>query len=443
MRPSARMIALVLALTALSVLVTVLAPDQGLALAVIWGGLTLLAALDALLSPASRGIAARAEAPENGFVGTEVALRVTLAAPRLPERFDLALDHDDGIETPLLTGLAPEAQGPEAQGDADGGAALEIPLSLIRRGPRRITRLSMRYPSRLGLFEVIANWPLDLTVNGLPNIRPILSGAIEAQMLPLLDGARIMQIKGDGTEFHQLRDFVAGMDPRSIDWKRSARARSMVARETRAERNHQIILCLDTGHLMGERLDQLSKLDHAINAGLALVWAAGLGGDNVGFYSFAARPQPFLPPRPGRSAFGRIQASCADLVQEPVESNHTLGLTTLNGKLKRRSLVVVFSDFVDSTTAELLVENLAVMQRQHLILYVALRDPAMQALTRPEDEGLDAVARAVAASQILAERQAVLDKLHRLGILCLDVAPGALTPALVSRYIDIKAKELI
>lgn len=104
---------------------------------------------------------------------------------------------------------------------------------------------------------------------------------------------------------------------------------------------------------------------------------------------------------------------------------------------------MVFSDFVDATTAELLVENLAVMQRQHLILYVALRDPAMQDLTRPADEGLDAVARAVAASQIVTERQAVLDKLHRLGILCLDISLDALTPALVSRYIDIKAKELI
>ena len=430
MRPSVRLIALALVLAALSVLITVKLPDRGFALVVLWSGLAVLAAADALASPASRRIAARAEAPATGFVGADVPLSVAFDAPRLPARYDLALTHDEGIETAPLTGIP-------------GQGMLSVPMLLTRRGAQRITRLSMRYASRFGFFEVIANWPLDLTVTGLPNIRPILSGAIQAQMLPLLDGARVTQIKGDGSEFHQLRDFVAGMDPRSIDWKRSARARAMIARETRAERNHQIVLCLDTGHLMGERLGALSKLDHAINAGLALVWAAGLGGDNVGFYSFAARPQPFLPPRPGRSAFGRIQATCADLVQEPVESNHTLGLSTLNGKLKRRSLIVVFSDFVDATTAELLVENLAVMQRQHLILYVALRDPAMQDLTRPADEGLDAVARAVAASQIVAERQAVLDKLHRLGILCLDVSPDALTPALVSRYIDIKAKELI
>ncbi|CAM3060053.1 Uncharacterized conserved protein, DUF58 family, contains vWF domain [Paracoccus aminovorans] len=434
MRPSPRLIALVLVLLAASVLRIAAGPGHAPALLLIWGALVAVAGLDALLSLPARRIQVLAEAPASGFSGTEVALHLQLSArPRLPPVLDLVLTHDAGIDSPPAMGISAAGQ----------ALALDLPLLLRQRGPRRVTRLSLRYPSRLRLFEIIGNRPLDLTIACLPNIRPVLSGAIQAQMLPLLDGARLMRTRGEGSEFHQLRDFTPGMDPRSIDWKRSARARAMVARETRAERNHQIILCLDTGHLMAERLGDLSKLDHAINASLALAWAAGLGGDNVGFYSFAARPQPFLPPRPGRAAFGRIQGACVGLEQQAVESNHTLGLTTLNGKLKRRSLVMVFSDFVDSTTAELLVENLAVMQRQHLILYVALRDPALLALTRPAEDGLDAIARAVAANQILAERQAVLDKLNRLGILCLDASPGALTPALLSRYIEIKAKELI
>lgn len=433
MRPSALMIGLVLGLVALSILATLALPDQDRALLLLWGGLFMAAALDATLSIPARRIAVRADLPATGFTGSTVMLNLTLSAPRLPARFDLVLDHDPGLESRPATGIT--ATGSDT--------ALALPLTLTARGAHRVTHAAIRYASRLRLFDIIGNWPLDLTITALPDIAPILSGAIQVQMLPLLDGARVMRMKGDGSEFHQLRDFVPGMDPRSIDWKRSARARSLIARETRAERNHQIILCLDTGHLMGERLGTLSRLDHAINASLALVWAAALGGDNVGFMSFAARPQPFLPPAPGRAAFGRIRATCATLGQESVESNHTLGLTTLNGRLKRRSLVVVFSDFVDATTAELLVENLAVMQRQHLVLYVALRDPTLQALTRAETDAMDDIARAVAAGQILSERQVVLDRLRRLGILCLDTAPEALTPALISRYIEIKAKEMI
>lgn len=432
MRPSALMIGLVLGLAALSVLATLALPDQGMALLVLWGGLIALAALDAALSVPARRLTIQADLPATGFTGTTVPLDLHLGDPRLPARLDLVLDHDPGLSSQPAIGIATTTD-----------TALALPLILTARGAHRVKRLSIRYASRFRLFDIIGNWPLDLTITVLPDITPVLSGAIQAQMLPLLDGARIMRMKGDGSEFHQLRDFVPGMDPRSIDWKRSARARSLIARETRAERNHQIILCLDTGHLMGERLGTLSRLDHAINASLALAWAAALGGDNVGFMSFAARPQPFLPPAPGRAAFGRIRATCATLGQDSVESNHTLGLTTLNGRLKRRSLVVVFSDFVDATTAELLVENLAVMQRQHLVLYVALRDPALLALTHATGEGMDEIARAVAAAQILSERQVVLDRLRRLGILCLDTPPEALTPALISRYIEIKAKEMI
>ena len=104
------------------------------------------------------------------------------------------------------------------------------------------------------MFEIIGTWPLNHSLSVVPDISPILSGQINTRMLPLMAGQKDMQLRGEGSEFHQLRDYVAGMDPRSIDWKRSARMRSLVARETRAEKNHQIMLCLDSGHLMTERL---------------------------------------------------------------------------------------------------------------------------------------------------------------------------------------------
>jgi uncharacterized protein (DUF58 family) len=103
----------------------------------------------------------------------------------------------------------------------------------------------------------------------------------------------------------------------------------------------------------------------------------------------------------------------------------------------------VFSDFVDSITAELMVENIQVLARHHLIVYVALRDPALLALTEPGELTLDAIARSVSARQILHERRAVLEKLSRLGVLCLDSTPEALTTDLVARYIEIKSRELI
>lgn len=429
MRPSARMMALVLAAAILAVALAVAVPDSPAWLPLApWAALFLLAAGDVALTVPPRRLSVAVTFPERGFMGKSLPLRIALTGPRLPVIEDARLTHD--------AGLSPRFAGAE-------GGDLALDVTLRDRGAQKITALALRYASRLRLFDILPSWPLDLSITVVPDVSGVLSGAIRAQMLPLLEGARVMNLRGEGSEFHQLREHVAGMDPRSIDWKRSARVNRMIARETRVERNQQIILCIDTGHMMAERLGALSRLDHAIHAALALTWAAGLASDNVGFYSFGPRPGTFLPPRPGRTAFPRIQATCAALRQDSAETNHTLGLSVLNGRLKRRSLVVVFSDFADSTGAELLVENLAVMQRQHLILYVALSDARLRALATPRSAAMADVALSIATMRALQERQEVLDRLHRLGILCLDTGPARLSAALISRYVEIKSKELI
>lgn len=431
------MIALTLALAALTVPLVVVFPDARGLLALIWGGLILVSVIDLMLSPSAKALSLEPDLPDTGFSGETVRLQlgISTSAARLPAAIDIVLANDPGLQVNGLTRLTPP-------GDATSDS-IDFPLTLAQRGRQSIRRVSLAYGSRFGLFEIIQNWPLDLAISVVPNVNPILTGAVQTQMLPLLDGARIMNLRGEGSEFHQLRDFVPGMDTRSIDWKRSARVNALVARETRAERNHQIMLCLDTGHLMAERLGHLSRLDHSINAALALAWAGALGGDNVGFYSFNSRPQPLVPPRPGRAAFGQIRATCAELDSAASETNHTLGLTFLGGKLKRRSLVVVFSDFTDSVTAELLIENLGLISKQNLVLYITLRDPVLADRAHPKALNMDTISQGIAAGHILADRHAVIDRLRRLGVLCLDTAPGDLTPALISRYIEIKAKEMI
>lgn len=429
MRPAPRLIALALILTGLSVPL-LLVPGAEAALAGLWALAALVAFGDLAASTPARQVAAEVVLPATGYAGATVFAVVRLE-PRvgaLPSGMELKLD--------AASALVPSTA-------VWRGAGAEVPVTLTRRGRFSVSELVLKWRSRLGLFEIIGRWPLALQIAVLPDIRPVLTGTIQTNMLPLMEGQKDMRLVGEGSEFHQLRDFVPGMDPRAIDWKRSARARSLVARETRVERNHQIVLCLDAGRLMAEEVGGVPKLDRAVNAALALAWAGGLGGDLVGLYSYDSQPRLYIPPMPGRAAFSRLKAASADLAPATVESNPTLALTHLAGRLARRSLIVVFSDFVDSTTAELLVENLGLLARRHLILHVALRDPALEAIAHPDPITLDSVALAVSASQIARERQLVLDRLARLGVLCLDTEPEKLSAALVSRYIEIKARELI
>lgn len=422
-------------MAALTVIVSVWWRDMSMPLVFLWVALAVVTAGDLVLSALSGRMAVDVDLPSQGFVGHAAPFTVVIDRQKgkLPEGIDLRLD------------AAPELVIGERRMERaeTGPVKASFDLQLTRRGQFSVRELWLKWPSRLRLIDRIVRLPVARQIAVIPDISPVLSGAVKTQILPLEAGQKDLRLRGEGSEFHQLREFAAGMDPRSIDWKRSARMRNLVVREMRAERNHQIILCVDSGRLMAEQVGGFTKLDRAINAALAMCWAGGLAGDLVGFYSFDSRPRLFQPALPGRAAFPRLQTICADLAYETQETNHTLGLTHLSGRLKRRSLIVIFSDFVDSITAELMIENMQVLARHHFIVYVALRDPVLAKLVEPEETTLDAIARSVAARQIVQERRAVMEKLSRLGVLCLDSTPEALTSDLIARYIEIKSREMI
>lgn len=389
-----------------------------------WIGIAGLAAIDLLGTPLRRPTVTVA-GPSETFVGETALLELDVTPA--PARLTARGDWPEGLT------------GPELVTFADNRA--QVTLHAKKRGQWPLAPLWLSWPSRLGLFDILPRVALDQSVAVIPNIRPVLTGEIDVQARSALFGAKPLPSAGEGLEFHQLREFTAGDDVRAIDWKRSARHRALVSREWQAERNHRLILAVDTGHLTRETIDGVPRLDHAINAALAVGWAGVVGGDLVGLYAYDARPRLWQPPAPGRAAFARLRAASADLSYESTETNHTLGLVTLAQHLRRRAIVVAFAEFVDTTSAELLIENAAMLARRHCVLFVSLRDPTIAALAETGPSGLDRVAESVVAAEMATERRVVMQRLTRAGVLVLDTEARTLTPRLVSAYLNLRLKE--
>ncbi len=350
--------------------------------------------------------------------------------------------------SPPTNGMTGKVDWPEGLSGPDSisfGSDVEtqVPVRAVRRGSWSIDKLHLIWSSRFKLFERVPTLTLSLDVKVVPNIRLVQSGQITSIVLSSMYGMKENRAVGEGTEFHQLRDFVTGMDVKSIDWKRSARHRNLVSRELRAERNHHVIVALDNGYLMREEIAGLPKIDHAVTAALATAWAAALGGDMVGFYAYDTRPNVFVEPKPGRAAFPSIRLRTSELDYVSLETNHTLAMTELNARTPKRSLIIIFSDFVDTTTAELMVENISVLSKRHAVIFVIMRDPDLENMTESAPDDMDQVAELVAAGQTLNERQVVLGRLASLGVTIVDAKPGTVTAQLISAYLDIKAREVI
>jgi uncharacterized protein (DUF58 family) len=204
-----------------------------------------------------------------------------------------------------------------------------------------------------------------------------------------------------------------------------------------------VVLALDTGHLMAEQVAGLPRLDHAITSALLLAYVSLRLGDRVGLYGFDQATRLWAEPQGGLAAFARLKALTAGLEYSSAESNFTLGLAELSARLRRRSLVVIFTEFVDTVTAELMVENLARLARKQLVVFVALRDTAVDALALARPGRASDVYRSVVAAELQRDRERVLARLRRFGITCVDAAPAQVSTRLVNRYLEIKRRERV
>ncbi len=316
-------------------------------------------------------------------------------------------------------------------------------LKPVRRGAGELERLWARWRGPLGLVWKQKIETLERSLPVTLNIEAVKDEALRLYSRDAAMGPRIQFDLGGGSEFHALSEFRAGMDRRTIDWKQSARHGALLAREFHLERNHPIMLVVDTGRLMCEPLAGLPRIDHALNAALILAYVGLKSGDRVGLFAFDAKPGVTSGALSGPGAYALIQRLAAEIDYSAAETNFTLGLTQLAGGLRRRSLLVVFTDFADTTSAELMLENVGRLTSQHLVLFVVMRDDELEGLTRKAPAEAEDVSRAVVAAALLREREVVIERLRRMGVQILEAPAARIGPRLLARYLELKRRELL
>jgi len=394
----------------------------------------LAAAWDATQLPRLPGVTLSLDAPREMPVGeTDTASIEVSGRIRRGARLDLLVD--------LSADLAVQ---PKATATFAGThTRFAVALQPRRRGRGVIESIWLRVTGPLGLVVRVFKLPSARTIEILPNVRGGKRGSFRYDgRRDGRTGVKVERFDGDGSEFDALREFRVGDDHRTIDWKSSARHRSLLRRQFRAERDHQVVVALDTGRLMAARLNGIPKLDHAVGAALRLANVALRTGDRVGVFGFDESPRLRCDPRGGLHAHLHLLKAVSTLEAREVETNFTLGLSALLRSLRRRSLILVLTDFADTVSAELMIDSLRRMKRRHVVVFVALDDPELDAIETSPPVDRRALHRAVVAGALRRERALVLERLRRSGIYPIEASPDQLGAAMISRYLDLKRREV-
>ncbi|SON60079.1 hypothetical protein MSIMFI_01571 [Mycobacterium simulans] len=320
-------------------------------------------------------------------------------------------------------------------------------LRPVRRGDQRAAMVTARSLGPLGLAGRQSSRAVPGQVRVLP---PFLSRKhLPSRLAKLreIDGLLPTLIRGQGTEFDSLREYVVGDDVRSIDWRATARRADVMVRTWRPERDRRVVIVLDTGRMAAGRVgvDPTAadpagwpRLDWSMDAALLLAALASRAGDHVDFLAHdrVSRAGVFGASR--TELLAQLVGAMAPLQPALLESDWRAMVANIVRRTRRRSLVVLLTDLNATALEEGLLPVLPQLSGKHHVLVAAVADPRVDQLAIGRSDAA-AVYDAAAAERARNDRRAIAMRLRMSGVDVVDAPPTEIAPALADRYLAMKA----
>ncbi|MEU3918499.1 DUF58 domain-containing protein [Streptomyces sp. NPDC029004] len=366
--------------------------------------------------------------------GAEVHLTVTNPSGR-PLRAHL---RDAWPPSSWITGTEQAASRHKLTVPAGERRRITTILRPTRRGDRQAERVTVRSYGPLGLAARQSNHQVPWTVRVLPPFTSRKHLPSKLARLRELDGRTSVLIRGQGTEFDSLRDYVPGDDTRSIDWRATARQTTVAVRTWRPERDRHILVVLDTGRTSAGRVGDVPRLDAAMDAAMLLTALASRAGDRVDLLAYDRRVRAQVQGRSAGDLLPALVNALAPLEPELVETDARGLSSTALSCAPRRSLIVLLTSLDAAPIEEGLLPVLPQLTQRHTVLVASVSDPHVQKMSTSRGT-IEAVYDAAAATQAQAQRRRTAEQLQRHGVTVVDATPDNLAPALADAYLALKA----
>lgn len=397
-----------------------------------WSALCLVAVLlDVLLAGSPRGVSVSRE---------------PLPSVRLGEPVDAAyvlVNHGRRRVRGLVRdGWQPSAGATSSRRRVDlpAGQRRRLVTSLhpTRRGDRVAEHLTIRSVGPLGLAARQVSLPARGVLRVLPPFTSRKHLPSKLARLRELDGRTSLRVRGQGTEFDSLRDYVVGDDVRSIDWRATARRSQVVVRTWRPERDRRVLLLLDTARTSAGRVGDAPRLDAAMDAALLLAALASKAGDRVDLLAMDRQVRARVEGASRTDLLPALVQAMAPLEADLVEADWTAIVAAIRARLTQRALVVLLTPLEAAAVEEGLLPVIHQLTSHHQVVVASVADPSLETMTRERGDAY-AVYAAAAAERAVLDRGAVTAELLRAGVEVVDAVPDRLPPLLADRYLALKA----
>ena len=429
--PTPRLAVLAAALSAVVLFLPLGLPGS---LVLVDGALLAVAAVDWWRAPRPEHLEVERDAPSALALGGEGEVRWRV---RNPTRRRLVV----GLADELAPSLGARRRARLVVPGRGAGRA-STPLRPSRRGRFELGGVTLRVEGPMGLAARQGTVALSAVLRVAPAFRSRDEAELRLRRARLLDvGLRSAAGRGGGTEFDSLRSYTPDDETRRIDWAATARSGTgePVVRTYRAERNQSVVCLLDLGRTMAARVGGVPRVEHAMDAVLALTTVCTGLGDRAGLLAFSSDIRAVVAPTAGGRRVARVAEVLATLEPELVESDYRGAFLETLARFRRRALLVLLTELAEQALTDTLLPALPLLVRDHVVVVAGVTDPdvAWWARGRPADAGT--AYRKAAALAALEERARVVARLRGLGATVVDEPPGRLSSALADAYLRVKA----
>jgi uncharacterized protein (DUF58 family) len=332
----------------------------------------------------------------------------------------------------------------EVSVSAKSRAKVHYDVTPSKRGRFVFGDLALRVHGPLGLIAHERQLLARTEVSVFPDMRGASRLLLGDAVLDFVNlGLRQLRRDGQGSEFARLRDYTQGDSVRDVDWKATARRTRPVTRVMEAERSQTVLIGVDAGRSMAAMVDGLTKLDHAVNAALFLAFVAVRNGDRVGLVIFADGVKSYLAPATGRAQYRKIVDALYTATPYLTYVDYLALFKELNVRLVKRSLLCVFTDFIDEDQASTMVDPLRRLAKRHVPLCLSVRDAALARLLQTPPADAEIAFQHAVASELLMDREAMKRKVGQDGVTVIDVEADQLSLAAVNKYLEVKSRGVL
>jgi uncharacterized protein (DUF58 family) len=311
-------------------------------------------------------------------------------------------------------------------------------LTPFRRGERRAAHVTVRSFGPLGIAARQATLLAPSTLRVLPPFESRKHLPSRLARLRELDGRTSVMIRGQGTEFDSLREYVRGDDVRSIDWRATARRNDLVVRTWRPERDRRVVIVIDSGRTSAARINNEPRIDTAYESALLLAALASRAGDRVDVVIYDRRVRGRVQGATGADLLSRLVDTMAPVDPELIEMDWAAVPALVRSMTSQHSLVVLATSIDAPGASRGLLAVLPQLTRKHTVVVASVTDPTVLAATL-ERSDRSSVYRAAAAERALLDGARVAAAVRQLGGEVVTGAPADLPPALADTYIALKA----